>query len=385
MIAPLSSDPFERTLPVGAFSGLSRARAACDHLGRPGSDDECGHAGQPPVNHVVPASPAEPIRSRHPYSGGHRSGVARRGGRGMDAVMTRGTLRAGWLAPFLLVSAIWGCSFMFIKVAVEALHPAYVAAGRVWLGAATLLVIMGCLRLRLPREPVLWGHLAVAAVFGNVIPFLLFAYAERQVPSIVAGLWNAAVPVTTMLAAWAVVRVEKPTRRSLAGLAVGVTGVAILLGPWQTLPAAQAGGHLACLGAVVSYAFAIAYTARHLTTRPEPIPALIACQFVIGSAVLVIAAPLLAGGAPGTSALTPPVVGSMVALGVFGSAVAYLVNHHLLRTVGPVVATLSTYLVPVFSTVAGLVVLGERLDWNQPVGGAVIVTAVAIAARPPTS
>lgn len=300
----------------------------------------------------------------------------------MATAVTRRADGPGWLAPFVLVSAIWGGSFLFIKVAVGALHPAYVAGGRVWLGAATLLLVVACLRLRLPRGAAVWGHLSVTAVFANAVPFLLFAYAEQQVSSIVAGLWNATVPVLTTLVAWAVVRVERPTGRALLGLPVGVLGVAVLLGPWQGGLAGQAGGHLACLGAALSYAFGFSYAARHLAARSESAPALVAGQFLAGSAALAVAAPLLAGGLPTASAFTPPVVGSLVALGALGSAVAYLLNHHLMRTVGAVATTLSTYVIPVFSTVAGLVVLDEGLSWNQPVGGVVILAAVAVARWP---
>src|SRR5688572_28691777 len=109
---------------------------------------------------------------------------------GSDTAVSPAPARtSSWLPAFLGVAAIWGTSFMFIKVAVAELPPVYLALGRIGLGAVTLLAVMAVLRRRLPSDPKLWLHVTGLAVFNNTIPFVLFGYAEERVSSILAGIW----------------------------------------------------------------------------------------------------------------------------------------------------------------------------------------------------
>ena len=99
-----------------------------------------------------------------------------------------------WLPGLLGLGVIWGSSFLFIKVGVSALPPAYVALGRVASGALVLLVVLAVLRERLPRDPTLWAHNAAVGVIGIAVPFTLFSYGETQISSVLAGIWNATTP-----------------------------------------------------------------------------------------------------------------------------------------------------------------------------------------------
>ena len=96
--------------------------------------------------------------------------------------------RVPWQAQFVLLAAIWGASFVFIKLGVEAFQPLQVALGRMLFGIAVLLVIVIVKGDRLPAGLRVWGHLAVTAVFLNTIPFTLFAWGETRVSSVVAGI-----------------------------------------------------------------------------------------------------------------------------------------------------------------------------------------------------
>ncbi|ONK11705.1 DMT family transporter [Streptomyces sp. MP131-18] len=98
------------------------------------------------------------------------------------------------LGRFLLLAFAWGASFLFIKIGLEGLSPAQVVLGRMVTGAAALLVIVAVTRQRLPRDPVVWGHLAAVAVLLCVAPFLLFAWAELRLSSGLAGICNATTP-----------------------------------------------------------------------------------------------------------------------------------------------------------------------------------------------
>ena len=100
---------------------------------------------------------------------------------------------------FVLLTLIWGASFLFIKIGVEALAPLQVAFGRMMFGSLALVAVATARRERLPREWRIWAHLAVAAALANSLPFTLFAYAERSVSSALASIGNATVPLFTLL------------------------------------------------------------------------------------------------------------------------------------------------------------------------------------------
>lgn len=281
----------------------------------------------------------------------------------------------GWRVQFVALAAIWGSSFLFIKVLDER-HwaPTWVAFGRVALGAATLVVLVYARgeRLRVPRAG--WPHLLIAALFLNAIPFTLFAYGEHHVSSVVAGLWNASAPLWVLVFVLLVFG-EKPTAARAAGLAFGFVGVVLLLGPWRGLGGGEAVGHLACAGAAVCYGVGFPYARRYVATRPESGVVLAAAQLLCATAVLAVfvpftAAPTLHIGAGG--------VLGILSLGVLGTGVAYVLNYAILRAAGATTAATVTYVVPVFSTVLGAVVLGETVHWNQPLGAAVLLTGIAI-------
>src|SRR5205823_3877200 len=129
--------------------------------------------------------------------------------------------RRDWLPGFVLLSAIWGSSFLFIKVADRSFAPLQVALGRCLLGATTLLVLVAIRRERLPRGREAWTHLFVIAILFNSVPFALFAFGETRVSSVVAGIWNGTTPLNTLVVALAVLPDERPTRERVLGLLIG--------------------------------------------------------------------------------------------------------------------------------------------------------------------
>ena len=145
------------------------------------------------------------------------------------------TSPGGWRAQFLLLAAIWGSSFLFIKVLGERWPPLWVALGRVGLGAITLIAITFARRERLKLHGRTWLHLLVAAMLANAIPFTLFAYGEQHVSSVVAGLWNATTPLWVLSAAVFVFGEERLSRDRVLGLLTGFAGVLLVLGPWHGL------------------------------------------------------------------------------------------------------------------------------------------------------
>ena len=281
-----------------------------------------------------------------------------------------------WRVQFVLLAAIWGSSFLFIKVLGEHWPALWVALGRIALGALTLVILTYARgeRLRFSGRHA-WRHLLIAALLFNAIPFTLLAYGEQHISSIFAGLWNATTPLWVLCVTLVVFDDEHISRERIAGLLVGFLGVLIVLGPWRRLGYGELIGQAACAGAAVCYGFAWPFTRRYLAGRPESGIALSAGQLLCATAVLALFTPFVR--AP-TTDIGPDGIGSLLALGVLGSGIAYILNYSIVRAAGAAVGSTVTYLVPVVSTALGALVLGEPLRWNQPVGAAVLITGIAV-------
>jgi drug/metabolite transporter (DMT)-like permease len=280
-----------------------------------------------------------------------------------------------WRTQFLLLAVIWGSSFLFIKVLGEHWPALWVSFGRIALGAITLIVVVSARRERLPAEKQVWFRCAVAGLLFNSVPWSLFAYGEQHTSSIVAGLWNATTPLWTVLFGLLAFREERPTPAQAVGLVVGFLGVATLLGPWRGLGGGQLIGHAACGLAAVCYGIAFHYTRRHLAGRPESGIVLSACQLICATAIV---APFLVLAPLPTGRIGLDAWGSLIVLGSAASGIAFALNYAIVRARGATVASTVTYLIPVFSTVLGAVVLGEPLHWNQLAGTAVLLLGIAI-------
>jgi drug/metabolite transporter (DMT)-like permease len=285
---------------------------------------------------------------------------------------------ARWVPAFLSLAAVWGCSFLFIKVAVEQVHPVYVTLARVGIGALTLLVVMAVTGHRLPRDRGLWGHLVLVAAMSNVLPFTLFGFGEERVSSVLAGIWNATTPLTTLVATLAVFPQERPTRRRVVGLFIGFAGVLTVLGVWRGVGGAALTGQLMCFGSAVCYGVSFPYIRRFVAGRAESGVSISAAQMMLATAQMAVIAPLVAGRPVAVTDLKLSVILSLCALGAFGTGVAFVLNYRVIRVAGASTASTVTYLLPIFATVAGVVVLGERLTWYEPVGAAVILLGVAV-------
>ena len=282
-----------------------------------------------------------------------------------------------WPVQLLLVAVIWGASFMFIKVELDAgLAVTHVAWLRCALGAPTLLAIVWLTHDRLPRDRGLYLHLLVIAALMNSAPFLLFAYGETEVSSLLAGIINALTPLMTLLFSLLVLPDEPPTAEKVAGLAVGFAGVLLVLAPWEGLGGGTLLGALACIGAATCYGLGFPYLRRHVSGRPESGAAISAVQISIGALLMLPFVPFgsLPDEVPGVEVWL-----SILALGALGTGVAYILNFNVVREAGAQTASMVTYLVPVFAVVFGVTLLGESLSWHEPVGGALIIAGVALA------
>ena len=287
--------------------------------------------------------------------------------------------RAG-LVRLLLLGLIWGSNFLWIKVALRGLTPAEVVLVRLALGALVLVPMVYASGDKLPQSPRLWGHLAVAALFANVVPYLLFAYGEQQVDSAVAGVLNATTPLWTILIASAVGLEKRSSAAKLVGIALGFVGAVVIFAPWQLGSQIMSWGGFACLLAAASYGVSFVYMARFLIGRGLGPLRLSASQLIAATLLTALAAPFLGIRLP---TWRGDAVAAVLILGAIGTGIAYLLNYRLIVDEGASTASTVIYLLPVVAVVLGAAVLGESLPLNVLVGMAIVLASIALVRRSP--
>jgi len=281
-----------------------------------------------------------------------------------------------WLGLYIALGIVWGCSFIFIKLGLEFLTPFGVAFGRCALGALALLVYLKIKGLSLVRDRKMIGHLWVVALLLNVIPGILFAWAETEVTSILAGIINAVTPLMTLIAIIVVSRNEKPTTPQVVGLLLGFLGVLIVLGAWKGLGDNPLWAILILLAAVTCYGFSFPYSRRFILPAQLKPEVMAATQVTLG-AITLLPLFLINGIAKNEYRLGP--VLAMVALGVFGSGFAYIWNFIIMRDAGSAIASSVTYVAPLVAVLVGFIFLSEIPHWYEPVGAAIVLLGAAIA------
>jgi drug/metabolite transporter (DMT)-like permease len=277
-----------------------------------------------------------------------------------------------------LLALIWGSSFLWIKLADRGFSPAEVTFARLALGAAVLFPVMLARRETIPRSAVLWAQIAVAALFGNAVPYLLFAVAEQSVGSSTAGIINATTPLWTVVLAVAVRHQKTVSGWQGAGLIVGFGGALLIFSPWRSASGVASAGALECLAASVSYAITYVFMDKFLARRGMSPITLSACQLLVASAMLAVVLPAAGGGAPHAGAAS---VAGLLILGVLGTGAAYVLNYQIIASEGATVAATVTYLLPVVAIVLGVLVLGETVTVMALAGIALVLAGVALTRR----
>jgi drug/metabolite transporter (DMT)-like permease len=281
-----------------------------------------------------------------------------------------------WVPLYIALGIVWGCSFIFIKLGLEFLTPFGVAFGRCALGAITLLIALKVMHLELPRARSTWRHLWIVSLLLNVIPGVLFAVAETEVTSILAGIINAVTPLMTLLAIMIVFREEKIPFHQVVGLILGFIGVLIVFGAWNGLGTNPWWAIGALLLAVACYGVSFPYSRKNvLPLKLEP-EVLAATQLV--AATLTLLPFFLFHGISDYKFEIGPVF-AMLGLGIFGSGFAYIWNFKIMSAAGSAIASSVTFVTPVVAVIVGIIFLGEKVTWNEPVGGLVVLLSAAIA------
>ncbi len=273
-------------------------------------------------------------------------------------------------AQLVGLSALWGASFLFLRVASPLLGPTVMAASRVLLATLTLAALMGLL-----REPWSWRHwreLFRLGALALAAPFLLYAWAALRLPAGYSALLNTTVVLFgTLASAW--YGQDTLSARKLVGCAIGFVGVALIL---QLGPVEPTAGNLlaalACIAAAACYGVSTPLM-KKATEHMQPL----AIATGISAAAFVMLLPAGLWGLPQAN-FTPTAMVAVLVMGVLTSGLAYWLNLRIIRHVSPVAATSPAFLIPVFGVAWGHIFLGEALSLGIFAGGALVLLATAL-------
>jgi len=273
------------------------------------------------------------------------------------------TFRA--LSEMLLLAAIWGASFLSIKLALDELPVLTLVAHRVAWAALILWAYVLIRGLPVPRAPRVWGALIVMGLLNNAIPFALMAWGQQYIETGLTSIFNAGTAVFGVLVAAAVFADERLTARRLAGVLIAFAGVAVAIGlealaQFDIRSAAQ----LAVLLGALSYAVAAAWARKHLSGLP---PQIAAMGMLTGSSLILLPLAYVVDGGI-TLPHTTQGIGAVAYFAVLGTALAYLLYYRVLAVAGSGNAMLVTLMIPPVAITLGWLVLDERLAPSVFVG-----------------
>ena len=302
--------------------------------------------------------------------------------------------RVPWQVKYLLLALIWGSSFLLMKVGLRTMAPLQISSLRIFAGTATLLTLLAATGGRLPREPRVWGHLAVSGVFLTALPFSLFAAGEERVSSALAGIGNATTPLAAVFFALALLPSDRLSPRKLAAVIIGFVGVVVIMQPWASAGRPDLLGFGMTLVAGACYGLGWTYNRRYLGRADLGGLSMPTALLVVGSVLMVpvvlvwwllhratYALPWSGHADTGQGGVLLPLLCVLV-LGVVGTGLAYMLQFDVVRGAGATVSTTVTYLIPVVSVILGVVVLHEHLAWPQLLGALIVLVSAVVIGLP---
>ena len=264
-----------------------------------------------------------------------------------------------------------------MKVALDAFSPIQLVAGRIAIGAVTLVALLTFLKVGLPRDPKVWLLLASMGLVANLAPFLLIAWGQQHITSAMAAILNSTTPLfTAFFAAFALPNEGMTPLRAL-GVAIGFVGVGVIVG---VDTGGSLGGQLAIVAAAALYGVGFVFSRRNLAGRGLSPLALPAGQLIVSSFVAVPLAlwDSMVSEAPRFVALE---VASVIMLGALGTGIAFYLYYRLIEDVGATSASFVTFLIPIFGVFLGWIVLGEAINPNAVLGAAIVIGGITLAER----
>ena len=273
----------------------------------------------------------------------------------------------------LLLSAVWGASFILIKLSGADLPPVWVAVGRLTFGALFLWTILKLGGHKPPPRRLL-GALVVVGILNNALPFCLFAWGEQTVPSSIAAILNATTPIWALLLGLTLGS-ARATRLTAIGVVLGFLGVLGVV--YGHSVGAVSGSHGFVFGVVLIAIASFSYAAGAVAAKRwlQGIEPVVIATFQLSMAWLVLL-PLAAFG-PHPTALHLKSLAAVTVLGVLGSGLAYLMFFRLLATISPTRTVAVTYLLPIWGLFWGFVA-GEEIRWTALAGVAVVLVGLVL-------
>ena len=276
----------------------------------------------------------------------------------------------------LALSVIWGGSFFFIEVALETVQPFTLVLIRVALAAAFLWVFLLVKRQKLAIPPGALLAFLILALLNNVIPFILFAWAQQEISGGLGSILNATTPIWGVVVAHLFTADERVTPAKVAGVLLGFGGVAVMIGADLL---GQIGrdviAQLECLAATLCYALAGVYARRFRAMGVPPVAVstgqLTAATLVMAPLVLLFEPPWLA------AAPAPEAWAALAALALICTSFAYILYFRLLASAGATNSLLVTFLIPVTAILLGVLILGEQMEARHFAGMALIGLGLA--------
>ncbi|NVM75371.1 drug/metabolite transporter (DMT)-like permease [Duganella sp. SG902] len=274
------------------------------------------------------------------------------------------------LLRLILLAAIWGGSFLFMRIAAPVLGAAVLIEYRVLFAALFLAVIGVFLKKSLDLKQH-WKHYFILGLFNSALPFLMFAFAARTLSASVLAVLNATTPLwgTLIAAVWSRTMVSG---KVLLGLALGTAGVALLVGFDHVSSKPGAGIAIAAV-LFASFNYGIASNYAKQAKAVEPFANAHGSMWTSALLVLPVVPFFPAPGEP-----TVGIMGAVIALGVLCSGVAYLIYFRLIQDVGPSSALTVTFLSPLFGILWGVLFLGETVGWYTFAGAAIVIAGTAL-------
>lgn len=275
----------------------------------------------------------------------------------------------------MLLSLIWGSSFLWIKIALVEIGPFLLVALRMLLGIVGLLAVAAVTRPIWPRDRRVWLSLTFLGIINNALPYVLISWGEQYIDSAVAAILNSTTPLFTMVIAHFLLSDDRMTRSRSLSLLMGFSGILILFSR-DTSGGFQGSllGMGAVLLAVVSYAFASVYarrTTKGFAPAVQAMVPLLGADLILWAITPLVEAPLAIPRMPLTWV-------AIFWLGILGVSAAYLLYFYLLHSVGPTRTVLVTYTFPLVGVALGVIFLNERLDWHLLAGGALVVSSIIV-------
>jgi drug/metabolite transporter (DMT)-like permease len=281
----------------------------------------------------------------------------------------------GYVPLLLLVSALWGASYLLIKVALEDMEPSTMMAIRLLLAGLALFGVLSAragVRQTVADVRGVGRHAVVLGVINGALPFWLIAWGEKYVDSGVAAIANATVPIFVALLAIRIRPSERAGGSRLGGILVGLVGIVVLVGidphgGWWAVA-----GTMAIVLSSLSYARANLYTQNNLPTTPAPV---IVCAVGLAGGLVILPAAIVQGPStvPGLEAL-----GAVIGLSLLGTTVASIAHYTMLQRYGSARTSLVAYLIPVTALIYGVAILDEPVTLNAVLGLVLILVGVAL-------